>query len=592
VERLGKYEIVEKIGVGGFGVVYKGLDPFIKRPVAIKTCSAEDRETRERFMREAEIAGNLQHRNIVTVFEFGFHDETPYLVQEFLSGEDLDHKIRRRDAVPVATKVAWLVEIARGLAFAHEKGVVHRDIKPANIRVLDDGHVKILDFGIAKLAQQQSNLTQAGVTLGTASYLAPEQIRGEAVDARTDVFSFGVLAYELLTYEKPFRAQDISALFYKLLNEQPPPIIGRAPETPPELVRVVERCLAKDSARRFAPTAELLRTLERLARPMTATASVPRPPQDDRTAAMTVDGHTKKLPPRQARIADEPTLTLDQLELRNAPSESHGMAPAGSRSGGRWALAGGAVGVLALGLALGWFGGRDAPVASGSEVASTVAASRPAPPRAAPGATSNPAPQAAAPAAAAPDAMPAAAPPVAPPAAKEPAPAPKPVEPPKRARLVVGPAWDPAMLLVVGERRLRLDREHSLEVPAGAQSLQFSLTRPEYSADRTLRLQLKPGATERVSIPIDKPARLTVQPHLNARPGRVRLDGQPLGSTPVRGQWIAPGSHFLEIFGLDAAGEPAFAEAIELRSDVETVVTFDLDGRAQNLIRERALSEP
>lgn len=148
------------------------------------------------------------------------------------------------------------------------------------------------------------------------------------------------------------------------------------------------------------------------------------------------------------------------------------------------------------------------------------------------------------------------------------------------------------MLLVVGERRLRLDREHTFELPAGNASLQFTLTRPEYSAERSLRLQLKPGATERVSIPIERPGRLTVQPHLNARPGRARLDGQTVGATPVRGLWVAPGSHFLEIFGLAAEGEPPFSRTIEIRSDVETVVTFDLDGRAESLIRERPLASP
>jgi len=148
------------------------------------------------------------------------------------------------------------------------------------------------------------------------------------------------------------------------------------------------------------------------------------------------------------------------------------------------------------------------------------------------------------------------------------------------------------MMVVVGERRLRLDREHAIELPAGGVSLAFTLVRPEYSAERSVRLQLKPGATERVSIPIEQPGRLTVQPHLNARPGRARLDGQPVGATPVRGLWVAPGSHFLEIFDLAEGGEPPFARSVEVRSGVETVVTFDLDGRIESLIRERPLASP
>ncbi|MEM7584482.1 MAG: serine/threonine-protein kinase [Acidobacteriota bacterium] len=199
MESIGKYKIEKKIGSGGFGEVFKGYDPFIKRHVAVKTCISSDEEIRNRFFQEAEIAGNLQHRNITTVYDFGIHEGLPYLIQEYLSGEDLDSKIKRRDFLPYPEKLYYLLQIARGLAKAHAKGVIHRDIKPANIRVLEDGTVKIMDFGIAKLAQQESGLTQTGMTLGTAAYLAPEQIRGEAVDTATDIFSFGVLAYELLT---------------------------------------------------------------------------------------------------------------------------------------------------------------------------------------------------------------------------------------------------------------------------------------------------------------------------------------------------------------------------------------------------------
>ncbi|HVS04498.1 MAG TPA: serine/threonine-protein kinase, partial [Thermoanaerobaculia bacterium] len=193
MEKIGKYEVLEKIGMGGFGVVYKGRDPFIKRFVAIKTCGTEDDDIRLRFFREAEIAGNLQHRNVVTVYDFGFHDGVPYLVQEFLSGEDLDQGIKRRDALSEERKLEILLQVAAGLEYAHSQGVIHRDIKPGNVRVLDGGRVKIMDFGIAKLANVESQLTRTGMTLGTASYLAPEQIKGEAITPAADVFSFGVL---------------------------------------------------------------------------------------------------------------------------------------------------------------------------------------------------------------------------------------------------------------------------------------------------------------------------------------------------------------------------------------------------------------
>ena len=264
MEKLGKYTVVEKIGVGGFGAVYKGYDPFIKRHIAIKTCNANDEETRTRFFHEAEIGGNLHHRNITTIHDFGVQDGLPYLIQEYLSGEDLDRKIKRRDTLPYPEKLYYLLQIARGLAYAHSKGVIHRDIKPANVRILEDGTAKIMDFGIAKLAQQDTGLTQTGMTLGTAAYLAPEQIRGEAVNHRTDIFSYGVLAYELIALERPFKGQQISQVIYEIINTDPKPITDFWPEAPPAIVQVIERCLDKDPTQRYADARELLRDLERL----------------------------------------------------------------------------------------------------------------------------------------------------------------------------------------------------------------------------------------------------------------------------------------------------------------------------------------
>ncbi len=291
METLDKYQVLEKIGVGGFGVVYKAYDPFIKRHVAIKTCTSEETETRERFMREAEIAGNLHHRNIVTVYDFGFEDGVPYLVQEYLSGEDLDRKIKRREFLSLPEKLLYLVQIARGLQYAHSRGVVHRDIKPANIRILEDDTAKIMDFGIAKLAQHQEALTQAGITLGTAAYLAPEQIRGGAYDARTDLFSFGVLAFELFALERPFQGAEISAVFYKILNEDPPPLCDKAPDCPQDLERIVRRCLEKEPPKRYAGFSELLHDLEALAhrRP-------PHVPEGQVTAQVTARA-TSTIPP-------------------------------------------------------------------------------------------------------------------------------------------------------------------------------------------------------------------------------------------------------------------------------------------------------
>src|SRR5262249_32327503 len=285
---------------GGFGAVYRGRDPFIKRTVAIKTCQVNDEEIKHRFFREAELAGNLHHKNITTIYDFGVENGIPYIVQEFLTGEDLDKKIKRGEAIPLSRKVEILMAIAEGLGYAHSASIVHRDVKPANVRILEDGTVKVMDFGIAKSLQTESNLTQTGITLGTSAYLAPEQIRGEAIDARTDVFAMGVLSYELLTYRKPFRGEHLSTILYKILNENPEPIPSVAPEVPPALVTVVGRALAKSPADRYSSMEELRRDLLLIHRelvgasaryPVTQvlpdTLRTPRPPaaDDDQTLA-------------------------------------------------------------------------------------------------------------------------------------------------------------------------------------------------------------------------------------------------------------------------------------------------------------------
>src|SRR5262245_43591767 len=255
LDKIGKYEVSEQIGVGGFGAVYRGRDPFIKRTVAIKTCQVNDEEIKHRFFREAELAGNLHHRNITTIYDFGVENGIPYIVQEFLTGEALDKKIKRGEPIAAARKVEILMAIADGLGYAHNASIVHRDVKPANVRILDDGTVKVMDFGIAKSLQTESNLTQTGITLGTSAYLAPEQIRGEGIDRRTDVFAMGVLAYELLAYRKPFRGEHLSTILYKILNETPEPIGSSVPDAPPALAAAVMRAMSKVAEDRF-PTME------------------------------------------------------------------------------------------------------------------------------------------------------------------------------------------------------------------------------------------------------------------------------------------------------------------------------------------------
>jgi serine/threonine protein kinase len=260
-QKIDKFEVTGKLGQGSFGVVYKGRDPYLKRDVAIKVCTAGDAALRQRFFREAEIAGRLEHRNIVSVFALGFEAGVPFLVQEFLEGEDLRQALERGAPMSGVSRLDILLQVAEGLAYAHEQGVIHRDVKPANVRLAADGRVKVIDFGIAKLASDESQLTQKGVTMGTASYLPPEQVRGGETDHRADIFSFGVLAYELFTGERPFRGKTISALVYQILYKPPLPMTQLWADCPRELSELIGKCLEKQPEARFPSLREVISRL-------------------------------------------------------------------------------------------------------------------------------------------------------------------------------------------------------------------------------------------------------------------------------------------------------------------------------------------
>ncbi len=262
--RIGKYEVISQIAVGGFGVIFKAWDPFIKRPVAIKMCASHDEEVRQRFHQEAQFVGNLVHRNITMVFDFGMQDEVPYLVQEFLTGFDLDHLLNNGVLGDLNAVSSVLLQVAEGLRHAHQRGIIHRDIKPSNIRILEDGTVKIMDFGIAKSLEGGSNLTQTGIALGTAGYLAPEQIQGEPVDQRTDIFSLGVVGYELITGSKPFKGSSLSNVLYRILNDEPENPKVLTPTCPPELEEVITKCLRKDPNHRFQTVDLLIESLRQV----------------------------------------------------------------------------------------------------------------------------------------------------------------------------------------------------------------------------------------------------------------------------------------------------------------------------------------
>ena len=256
LQRIGKYDVLERIADGGFATLYRGRDPFLKRLVAIKVCASEDPELRSQFLREAEIAGNLDHPSIVRTFDFGFDPVGPYLVQEYLQGEDLSALIVQRAPLSARRKLDLLVQIAEGLAYSHQRRVLHLDVKPGNIRVLGRRHAKILDFGIARLSTDDAPAPSG--MIGTAGYLPPEQVMSRAVDARSDIFSFGALAYELLTYTRPYAGGTIQDLLRRVLVGEPEPLTRYWPACDEALANLVGRCLRREPAGRYPSFTVLL----------------------------------------------------------------------------------------------------------------------------------------------------------------------------------------------------------------------------------------------------------------------------------------------------------------------------------------------
>ena len=276
--RLGPYVIAAPIGAGGMGEVYKATDPRLGRDVAIKVVPAAcstDPERLSRFEQEARAAAALNHPNILAVYDIGQHDGSPYIVSELLDGETLRERLNG-GAVPVRKAVEYAVQIAHGLAAAHEKGITHRDLKPENIFITADGRAKILDFGLAKLTQPEPALagltelpttppnTSRGVVLGTIGYMAPEQTRGQAADHRADTFAFGAVLYELLSGRRAFRGDTAMDVMMAIAREDPPNLPSADNHIPPALDRIVARCLEKNAAARFQSTRDLAFALETL----------------------------------------------------------------------------------------------------------------------------------------------------------------------------------------------------------------------------------------------------------------------------------------------------------------------------------------
>jgi serine/threonine-protein kinase len=272
---LGRYRILRELGRGAMGVVYLGKDPTIQRFVAIKTMSldaVDDAgtliEEKARFFREAESTGRLSHPNIVTIYDAGEEEGLVYLAMEMLEGTTLKHWSRKPNLMPLDQLILTFATVAEALDYAHQQGIIHRDIKPANIMVTTQHIVKVMDFGVAKFAS--SSKTHSDVVLGTPTYMSPEQLSGKKVDGRSDIFSLGVVLYELIAGRPPFMAENVPALLYAIANTPHPPLSAVRTDLPPALIEVVNRALHKDVAHRYRRAGEVAHVLHACAQNLAA----------------------------------------------------------------------------------------------------------------------------------------------------------------------------------------------------------------------------------------------------------------------------------------------------------------------------------
>ena len=326
--KLGRYDILSEIGKGAMGVVYRALDPMLERTVAIKTINmaldpGELDQYEKRFMIEARAAGGLNHPNIVTIYDIGRSGDLAYMAMEFLDGRELREMIVGKElTADCALDIA--AQVADGLAYAHERGVVHRDIKPANIMILRNGRVKITDFGIARMRTADVR-TQTGVVLGSPRYLSPEQVLGKRTDAGADVFSLGVIVYEMTTGQAPFHGIDVNSLMFQIVNFNPPPPRSVNTALPVMLDLILAKALAKAADERYANIAEFAADLRACRQQVLGGTTVPLQIAPLPGAALAIGTLTGTLP--ASRINDHNlTLAGDTLPARGLAKEFDSMA--------------------------------------------------------------------------------------------------------------------------------------------------------------------------------------------------------------------------------------------------------------------------
>ena len=262
ITQLGRYQVVGILGKGAMGTVYKGMDPAINRNVALKTIRLdfvndpeEMAELKERLFREAQAAGNLSHPNIVTIYDVGSEKNLQYIAMEYLQGQTLEDLIRKKTKMNYRIISQIISQICMALDYAHSQGIIHRDIKPANIMILTDYKVKVMDFGIARV--DSSSMTRTGIAMGTPNYISPEQLSGKQIDRRTDIFSLGVVMYEMLVQRRPFRGENLTSLIYNIVNNDPEPPSSLDPSIPSLFDRVIAKALAKNPDARYQHAGEI-----------------------------------------------------------------------------------------------------------------------------------------------------------------------------------------------------------------------------------------------------------------------------------------------------------------------------------------------
>ncbi len=341
ISQLGRYEVTGELGQGAMGVVYRARDPLIDRIVAIKTinlslASDEKEEYEGRFYQEARAAGRLNHPNIVTIYDVGKSGDIAYIAMELLQGRELRDIMNDGTLIPVDQVLDITAQVALGLAYAHEHEIVHRDVKPSNIMVIRDGHVKITDFGIARMASAAVR-TQSGMVLGSPKYMSPEQVMGRSIDERSDIFSLGVMLYEMLTGQAPFNGDNVNTIMYQTLNAIPLPPNEINPAVPEMLNFILVKALAKSlddryqNAKDFADDLRACRdTLPRTAQKLNTTAGGERklPPPVSPSGRIWVDDESFKSA-SQARLSvafDSTAATLRLAALTNTPEEADALA--------------------------------------------------------------------------------------------------------------------------------------------------------------------------------------------------------------------------------------------------------------------------